>query len=280
MIVELAPARRGAAFGLHRAMDTCGALIGVLLAAAALAWMPGRYRTVFAFSALPGLIAVALTLRLREPPRAPAAAAPSASPLSPLGSLPRPCLTACALLWLLSLATLSESFLILRSSELGLGDTWTLLLYALFNVTQAASALPAGRLSDAIGRRSLLAVGAGLHALTLAAALVVEGAGVGWLFALFGLQQGLTQGVAKAWVADRAPIELRATALGALQLGNGLALLLGSVVAGWLWQSRGPNAALGTLSALGALAVLALWRFGAPVPSPRPPGEDARPDAR
>jgi MFS family permease len=280
LIAELAPGRRGAAFGLHRAMDTAGALVGVLLAAAALAWMPGRYRTVFVLSALPGLMAVALTLRLGEPERAPAAVAPRASPLAALRSLPRPCLRACALQWLLSLATLSESFLILRASELGLGDTPTLLLYALFNVTQAASALPAGRLSDAIGRRSLLAVGAGLHALTLAVALAVEGAGVGWLFALFGLQQGLTQGVGKAWVADRAPVELRATALGALQLGNGLALLVGGVGAGWLWQSRGPDAALAVLAALGALALLTLWLFGAPVPSPHAPGEDDRRDLR
>lgn len=281
LIVELAGARRGAAFGLHRAMDTAGALIGVLLAAAALAWMPGRYRLVFALSALPGLLALGLTLRLREPAQARAVEAQSRrSPLSALRALPRPCWVACALQWLLSLATLSESFLILRSSELGLGDTKTLLLYALFNLVYAASAMPAGHLSDAVGRRTLLALGTGLHALTLFAAVAVDGAGVGWLFALFGLQQGLTQGVGKAWVADRAPADLRATALGALHLGNGIALLVGGLAVGWLWTSRGPDAAFVALAVLGSLGVLALWVLGAPIPSPHPAGADSRGDAR
>ncbi|HVS18708.1 MAG TPA: MFS transporter, partial [Planctomycetota bacterium] len=67
LIVEYAGERRGAAFGLHRAMDTAGALIGVLVAAAVLHWIPGRYRIVFALSALPGLLALGLALRLREP---------------------------------------------------------------------------------------------------------------------------------------------------------------------------------------------------------------------
>lgn len=281
LIVEFAGARRGAAFGLHRAMDTAGALIGVLLALAALAWMPGRYRTVFALGAVPGLLAVGLAMRVRDPELAPAAtAAPRVSPLTALRELPRPCLLACALLWCLSLGTLSESFLILRASELGMSDVWTLLLYALFNVLQAASALPAGHLSDVLGRRTLLAIGTGLHALTLLVAPAVDGPALAGLFALFGLQQGLTQGVGKAWVADRAPSELRATALGLLQLGNGLALLLGGVAAGWLWTSRGPAAAFVVLAALGAAGLLALGLFGATVPSPHPPGEDSRRDGQ
>ena len=284
LIVEYAGGRRGAAFGLHRAMDTAGALIGVLVAAALMAWMPGRYRLVFALSALPGLLALGLALRLREPARAPTTTPGRTSPGQSIGALPRACRIACGLQAWLSLATLSESFLVLRASEQGLGDATTLLAYALFNAVYAASALPAGRLSDAIGRRALLGLGAGLHAATLLAALALEGANVTWLFALFGLQQGLTQGAGKAWVADRAPAELRATALGVLQLGNGLALLAGGLLAGSLWAGPGPDAAFATLAALGAVGVVALVVLGGEppetVPSPRPPGEDARDGAR
>lgn len=270
LIAELAGARRGAAFGLHRAMDTAGALVGVLLAAAILAWMPGRYRLVFALSALPGLLALGLTLRLREPAGAPGKGAGGPDHRSPSWrDLPRACWVACALQWWLSLATLSESFLILRASELGRGDTWTLGGYALFNLVYAATSLPAGRLSDAVGRRSLMLLGTALHALTLLAATAVEGAGVAALFALFGLQQGLTQGVGKAWVADHAPAQARATAQGLLQAGNALALLLGGLIAGALWTWRGPDAAFGALAALSAVGVVALWawrRRGAATP--------------
>lgn len=273
LIVELAGERRGAAFGLHRAMDTAGALAGVLLAAACLLWMPGRYRLVFALSALPGLVALGLTMRLREPVLAAATAAtPAPSGRPALRELPRACWMACALQWWLSLATLSESFLILRASELGRGDVWTLCCYALFNLVYAASSLPAGRLSDAVGRRGLMIVGTGLHALTLAGATSIEGASIGWLFVLFGLQQGLTQGVGKAWVADHAPVHLRGTALGALQSGNALALLAGGLLAGGLWVARGPAATFGVLALLGAAGVVALWVWHPPIPSPHPPG--------
>lgn len=274
LIVDLAGARRGAAFGLHRAMDTAGALIGALLAALLLALLPARYQLVFALSALPGLAAIGLTLRLREPAREAVIATPPRESLGQaLRQLPRTFWIASALLWWLSLAALPVSFLILRAKETNLGDAGTLLLYAGFNVVYAVSAYPAGRLSDRIGRRALLVSGWALHVLTLGLAVFAEGLGVAVLFALFGLQEGITHGVGKAWVADHAPAHLRATALGVMQFGSGLALLAGGIVAGLLWDHIDPRATFGFAAAVSALGVLGLVFFARPSPAPTHPGE-------
>jgi MFS family permease len=276
LIVDLVGDRRGAAFGLHRAMDTAGALIGTLIAAFVLYLMPAQYRLVFALSALPGLCAIGLTLRLREAP-APVEARRAdrfASYRRAAGALPRSFWIACTVLWVLALATVPESFLILWAGDQGWSDSPALLLYACFNVVYAISAYPAGTLSDRWGRRRLLMAGWSVHVLALVAALFLQGAWVAVLFGLFGLQRGLTEGVGKAWIADRIPSDLRATAMGIAQLGSGLALLCGGIVTGVLWDRVDPHATFAWGAGVGALGLLGLALWGAAIPSPHPPGED------
>jgi MFS family permease len=260
LLADLAERRRGAAFGLHRGMDTAGALVGALLAAGLLAWLPGRYRLVFALTAIPGAIAVALTFTLREPtsarggesgPRAPL-------PLAAARSLPRGFWLAASVLWILALGTVSEAFVILRASEQGFADTSAVLAYAAFNAVYALSAYPAGALSDRLGRVRLLTLGWAVYALTMAVALFVQGTGVAWLFPLLGLHLGLTHGVGKAWIADLAPRALRGTAMGVFQLGSGAALLAGGVVAGLLWDLVGPSASFGWALAVGLVGLACL----------------------
>ncbi len=266
LIADLTADRRGAAFGLHRAMDTVGALIGCLLAALLIWLLPGRYRTIFALTALPGAIAVLLTWSLREPAarELPAAPAPQLAPLSSVRRLPRAFWLAAGALWLFSLGSLSELFLILRAREQGFSDLQALLAYAVFNAVYAASSYPAGALSDRLGRRRVLALGWALFLLTMSVAVIARGASVAWIFPALGLHFGLTQGVGKAWVADHAPRDLRGTALGLLQLGTGAALLCGGAVAGVLWERVSSSAAFGYAAVASSLALLAL-SLAAPV---------------
>ncbi|MGE4367175.1 MFS transporter [Thermomonas sp.] len=262
LIADLAPpAVRGASFGLRQALDTIGAVLGPLLAMALMALLADDIRHVLWFAALPGVIAMVLLLKVREP--APAARAPARLPLTRAGlaRLGAPFWRLAVLGLLLALARFSEAFLVLRAARGGLGLTLVPLVLVVMSLVYALSAYPAGWLSDRLPRHWLLALG--LSVLALAdAALAVE-AGHGLLFAgiaLWGLHMGLTQGVLASLITDVAPADYRGTAFGAFNLLSGAGLLLASALAGALWDWRGPPAtfAAGALLALLTLAAIPL----------------------
>jgi len=142
-----------------------------------------------------------------------------------------------------TLARFSEAFLVLRAREVGLPLAYVPVVLIAMNVVYAAVSTPAGRISDRIGRRQVLA--AGLVALIVAdvvlaafgtVASVLLGAG------LWGLHMGLSQGLLAAMVADTAPAALRGTGFGIFNLITGVAVLAASVVAGALWEQLGSSA--------------------------------------
>jgi len=255
LIADLAgPEQRGDAFGFHRSMDTAGAFVGVLGALALLHFLPGQYRTIFALTAIPGAMAVWLTFRVREP-----AAPPPAPSARGASKLPRGFWRACAPLWMFALGNSSDAFLLLRSHDEGFSETNVILAYALMNLAYTLTAIPAGRLSDDYGRKRVIAIGWTLNAIVYASFAWLSLDALWIVFAAYGVFLGLTQGVAKAWIADHAPAELRGTALGAYQLGIGLLVLVSNAFAGWLWDAVHPSAtfAFGAVTSVLALALLA-----------------------
>jgi MFS family permease len=256
------PDQRGAAFGLRQSMDTVGAFAGPLIAMGVMALSQNNIRLVFWLAILPALIAVAiLVLAVREPPPAPAPATASRprldrASLAALGSgFWVVTIIACAM----TFARISEAFLILRASDAGLPLALAPLVLVVMNVVYAASAWPAGVLSDRIGRRGILIAGFALLAaaegvLGLGHALGAVMAGI----ALWGLHLGLTQGLLSAEVAARAPAHLRGTAFGCFSLATGVTLLLSNTLAGLIWANSGAGPAFLTAAAVAAAGTLAL----------------------
>ena len=161
-------------------------------------------------------------------------------------------------IWL-TLAGFSEAFLVLRAQDLGLGLGLIPLVFIVMNVVYAFSAYPAGLISDEFGRGAPIVCGF----LTIIAADIVLAAATGlWAVmagvALWGLYMGLTSGELAALVADTAPARLRGTAFGIFNLVGGVAMLLASVLAGWLWDSYGAPAPF-VASALMASVALVCW---------------------
>jgi MFS family permease len=230
----------GRGFGFHRAMDTAGAMIGVLLAALLLRVIPESYRLIFILALVPGAGAVWLTFRLKEPPREPPP--PKMRETRDWFRFPAAYWRTLALFLLFALANSSDTFLLLRAKRTGLSDSTVILAYALYNVTYALVSYPAGTLSDRIGRWRLIALGWGIYVAAYAGFANATAFSVFPLFALYGCYIGLVQGVGKALVAENAPADRRGTAIGLFQMSTGLVTVAASVIAGVLWDRISPAA--------------------------------------
>ncbi len=264
LAASVAPQRRGLAFGVHRAMDNAGAVVGPLLAALLLGTgMP--LRDIFLWSVLPAGLCLALALALREPVAD--SAGREAQAVRPfdwrLGDLPATFRRYLAVVALFTLGNSSNMFLLLRARELGVAEAAIPLLWAAVSAVAMLFSTPLSALSDRFGRVPLLTAG------YLAYGLFYLGMGWiahdgAWLFALFafyGLFLAATEGVEKALVADLAPAARRGTAFGWFNLTSGACLLPASLVFGWLYQTASPRVAFSFSAGCALLAALLLWRW-------------------
>jgi MFS family permease len=141
--------------------------------------------------------------------------------------------------------------------------------YALFNLVSAAAAIPAGRLSDRIGRRRVIARGWAVYAVTYLGFALAHSAWMIWvLWAFYGLFYALSESAAKAMVAELVAEESRGTAYGLYNAAVGVMALPASLLAGILWQRISPAAPFAFGAALAALALIGLW-FVPPAPENR-----------
>lgn len=235
---------RGLAFGLHRAGDTAGAMLGTLIAAAllwrsqrgALDLAAGTFRTIVLWSLIPAALAVlVLAFGAREVPLRRRDA-----PKLTLAGFDRRFLRFLGAVVIFTLGNSSDAFLLLRARERGLGLVQVLLMVASFNLIYAIIAGPAGALSDKIGRRRIILVGWLTYGLIYLGFAVANAAWQVWaLYALYGVYYGMAEGTAKALVADLVPAERRGTAYGVYNAAVGLAAFPASAIAGVLWQGAG-----------------------------------------
>jgi len=240
--------QRGLAFGFHRAADTGGAVVGLLIAlgivwatqSAAVNLGRDTFQIVILASLIPAALAVlSLAIGAREV----SARGKRRRPTITLKGLGRPFLVFLVIVGLFDLGNSSDAFLVLRAQERGLSVVGILGMLITFNLVYTLVSTPAGSLSDRIGRRKVIIGG------WLAYAMIYLGfalADIGWqvwvLYAMYGVYYGLAYGTAKAMVADLVPAELRGTAYGTYNATLGLLDLPASLIAGLLWQGIGPSA--------------------------------------
>ncbi|HYH80504.1 MAG TPA: MFS transporter [Longimicrobium sp.] len=260
------PALRGTAFGIHRAADHAGAVLGPLIASALLLLWPGDLRRVFALALVPGLITLAVVLwKVTEPPR-PAAAAvivpkqvlPRIAEMGPV--LPR----YLGVVALFALGNSSDAFLLLRARELGVAVAAIPLLWAALHASKVLWSLVGGRLSDRVGPRAAIVAGWLVYAAVYAGFAFADAPWHAWaLFLVYGLFFGLTEAPEKALVAALAPAGLRGSAFGWYHAAVGVAALFASLLFGAVWSAyHGPTAFL-----MGAaIALLSAALFVALVP--------------
>jgi MFS family permease len=229
------PSMRGAAFGLHRAMDTAGAVLGPTIGwLILLLWPKLNLAWVFVAALIPGLASSALVaLAVRERTATPGQGKPPPifQKFAP-GFWP-----VLIVIGVFSLANSSDSFLILRSNEMGLSRGSVILAFALYNVVYALAAAPFGSLSDRVGRRPVIVAGWCVYAAVYLGFGLARGLVAPWiLMATYGIYQAMAEGVSKALVSDVVPPHQRAGAIGLIYTIAGVAQLVGSVVAGATWH--------------------------------------------
>ncbi len=236
------PHRRGLAFGLHRAMDNAGAVVGPLVAWALLA-SAVPLQEIFLWSAVPAAACVMLALFLKDPPNESFVLVPKFNwrdhKIS--GAMKR----YLVVVGVFSLGNASNMFLLLRAGELGVAQQDIPLLWAAVSVVPTLFSTPLAAWSDRIGRVRLLLAGYSAYGVVYLI-LAYLGHGSLWLFvlyALYGLFLAATEGVEKALVADLSPAERQGTAFGWFNMITGLCLLPASIIFGWLYQDISATAA-------------------------------------
>lgn len=263
------PDQVGRAFGLHRAMDHAGAVVGPLIAAGLLG-LGLELRDVFLATIIPGALAMVALLVVREPPRsappltgdAPATIDDAAGTTATAGAerrLPAPLRRYLVALAIFALGNSSDAFLLLRASELGVGTAALPLLWAAFHVVKLVSAYVGGGWADRVPRTRLVLAGWAIYAAAYLAFGLASAAWHAWaLFVAYGVFYGLTEPAEKALVKDLAPEAVRGRAYGAYHFVLGACAVPAGLLTGWLWQTWSALVALTAGAALAAVAAVAL----------------------
>lgn len=232
---------RGKAFGFHRAADGIGSTLGAVIAYLLLSSL--GYKDIFLIAFIPGVLAVLAILFVKDtcPPSLPQAS-PSSIRIS-MTELPVNLRIFVVVSALFALGHFGYAFLLLKAQDIGLADNTAILLYVLFYAVYALTAIPAGMLSDRIGRKPILMAGYLTFAgCCLGLAFASQDYMLALLFALYGMFYAMIDGAQRAFVVDMAPAHLKATALGTFHTAIGMAALPGGLLAGFLWDRIDPEA--------------------------------------
>jgi len=266
---ETTPDQRGAAYGLRQALDTVGGTLAPLVAIGLMLLFANDIRMVFWLAAIPAFLSFLFAwAMLREPERH--VTEGKQAEWGGWRSLDAKVRRLVGVGFLFGLARFSESFLILKALDAGLAPAWSPLALAAFSLSFMILAYPAGSLSDRLEPRSVLISGI---AVLIIANLWLANATALWAvfagIALWGAHMALTQGIFARMIADAAPEGQRATSFGAFFFASGVATLLASLGAGFLWDRGGPAETFTVAAGVAALAGAMLWLLPA---DPRPRG--------
>jgi MFS family permease len=265
MLTESVPPEvRGAAFGIHRAADHAGAVIGPLLASALLLVIvgdqPHRLRVVFALALIPGILTFLVVIwKVREPARAVAAGAPRRGILPPIRELGPVMPRYLGVLVLFALGNSSDAFLLLRARQLGVAVALIPLLWAALHVSKMTWSVIGGRMSDRVGPRAAIVLGWLVYGAVYGGFAFATTEWHAWaLFVVYGLFFGLTEAPEKALVASLAPAAVRGSAFGWYHAVTGVSVLFASLLFGELWDAFGSVTAFLTGAALALAAAVLL----------------------
>jgi len=252
----------GTAFGLHRTLDQTGAILGPVLASSLMLFLGFTVRDIFWLSFIPGFAALVILLTfVKERIGKPAGKVTVLKGIRAVlkGKFPLLLLVVS----LFSIGAFDFSFVLLRAGEAGVSEALVPLVYAMINVAHTMVAIPAGVLSDKIGKERVLIMGYGTF-LTSALLLSTRFGGAVYAFFIafiYGAYFGIVETVQRALVPSYASSELRGTAYGIYYLVVGASFLLANVLIGYLWDAFGSSVPFIYSAITSALALTGMAAF-------------------
>jgi MFS family permease len=244
---EATPQTKGRVFGLHRAMDTLGAVIGPSVALIYLYFYPGDYTMLFYIAFIPGVLAISFTFFVHERKKSQHKIelksasvisfahywkdSPSSYKKLVIGLLAFTCINS------------SDVFLLLKVKDAGLDDASVIGVYIFYNLIYALAAYPIGKLSDKIGFKKTFIIGLFLFAFVYTGMAMANQLYIFFiLFFLYGIYAAATESIAKAWISNISDKKDTATAIGTYTGFQSVCTMLASAMAGWIWFSFGAEA--------------------------------------
>jgi len=262
---------KGAIFGFHRSMDTCGAIVGPLLALIFLYYYPGSYKALFFLAFIPGVFAIAFTFLLKDKPTGPKKVASRTGILGFLKFVKTSSgLYKKLVLGLLFFALFNSSdvFLLLKIKEGGASDTVTVGVYVFYNLIYALAAYPLGILADRLGLKKVFVLGLMLFALVY---FLMPGThslyGFAAIFAVYGIYAAASEGIAKAWISNAVDAHDTATAIGSYTGFQSICSLLASSLTGFIWFKWGSSTAFYITALATGITIFYFIVIVKPVPS-------------
>lgn len=258
---ESTESNRAEVFGLHRSMDTAGAVLGPIVAIVYLYYNPEDYRSLFLITLIPGIVALFFTFQIKEKKRttSPVKTFSIRKHFSYFKQAPSPYLKLLIPLLLFALVNSSDMFLLMRAKQIGMGERDVLLLYLTFNLAYTIFAFPVGKLADRIGHMRILILGLLIYALSY---ILFASFNDVWItvtvFIFYGLFYAFTQGIIKALLISRVPSHEKSSAIGFYEGMNSFGLLIANGLAGWIWFQFGSQAMLLYSSIVTFIVVLLL----------------------
>jgi MFS family permease len=253
--------RRGASFGLHRTLDQAGAIIGPVLASTVIIVFGFTIRDIFWLSLIPGAIALFIILFVVKE-RTSRSNGKFKLFAGIKSALSRNFSLLLVVVCLFSLGAFDFSFVLLNAMDAGIADSFIPLVYATVNVAHVAVAIPAGVLSDRIGKENVMVLGYSIFLSSALLMLLPVNVNAALLVAVvYGAYVGIIETVQRALIPDYVGESLKGTAYGIYYLVVGLAFFVSNAVVGTLWEIFGSSIASTYSIILSVAAISAMLLF-------------------
>lgn len=263
------PETKGRIFGFHRSMDTIGAALGPSIALVYLYYFPENYITLFLIAFIPGALAVATSLLLKEQKKFRVTPVKQSAFFSFLGywkQSPAAYRKLATGLLLFTLVNSSDVFLLMKAKEAGLSNTLVIGVYIFYNLVYALFAFPVGIIADKLGLKKIFLAGLILFSVVyLGMSINTSLPGFLLLFLLYGIYAAATEGISKAWISNISQKKDIATAIGTYTGLQSICTMLASSITGLLWYKLGNSAAF----VLTGLATIGIFIYMLQVPDPK-----------